>query len=283
MNVINKYILAFIIQFLMTEITNFMRNIRSLSVLFFCTAFVIAACGKREVLPPIDLDTEAAAQYAYFPLKIGQSHIYQVDSVTYDFANGGISRRATTTFAKEVITDTLRDNTGALRYVIERYERADAALPWVLVAAETAQNTDNQIIRTENNLRFLKLIFPMDRRSEWDGNRWIDPDREIAIADERMRPFANWRYEVDSIDIKSKIGKFSFDSTLVITEVDETNVVEQRFSRAWYAKGIGLVRREQRILDSQYCNKTPAPADCATKPWTEKAERGYILTQTLME
>jgi hypothetical protein len=42
------------------------------------------------------------------------------------------------------------------------------------------------------------------------------------------------------------------------------------------------VKREQWILDSQYCNQTPAPADCATRPWELKAEKGYILRQVVL-
>lgn len=258
-----------------------MRN-SGLSVLLFC-GLLLADCGQRETLPPVDVDSEAKVQYAYFPLYIGQYQVYQIDSVVYDFAPAGTSKRASITFAKEIVTDSLLDNTGTLRYTVERYERANATQPWQLTSIETAQRTSDQAIRTENNLRFLKLIFPMDRRSEWDGNRWIDPDREISIADERMRPFSNWRYEVDSIDVPAKVGPFSYDSTLFITEVDENNVVELRLSRVRYAKGKGLVWREQRILDSQYCNRTPPPTDCATKPWEEKAERGYTLTQTMIE
>jgi hypothetical protein len=63
--------------------------------------------------------------------------------------------------------------------------------------------------------------------------------------------------------------------------VDETNAIERRLSRVKYAKHIGVVYRELWILDSQYCNQIPAPADCLTKPWVEKAEKGYILRQVI--
>jgi hypothetical protein len=98
-----------------------------------------------------------------------------------------------------------------------------------------------------------------------------------------MRPFVNWRYEVDSIDVPARVGIFRFDSTLLVTEVDEQSVVEWRSSQVRYAKNVGVVWREQFILDSQYCNRVPPPADCATRPWLEKAERGYVLRQVLTE
>jgi hypothetical protein len=122
----------------------------------------------------------------------------------------------------------------------------------------------------------------MGRRSEWNGNLWINTELEVSIKGDRIRPFVNWNYEVDSIDIQRQVGEFTFDSTLVITEVDENNIIERRLSRAIYAKHVGLVFKEQWILDSQYCNQTPPPVDCETKPWLEKAERGYLYRQTVI-
>ncbi len=245
-------------------------------------AMAFWACGDR-VTANLDL-TDPLAQHAYFPLETGRWVEYQVDSVVYDFApGGGTLRDSSTTFVRELVGDTLTDNTGALAYQIERYESPTPDGPWVFRVVETAALNTNQAIRTEQNLRFLKLVFPMDRRSEWDGNLWIDADREIEIAGERMRPFVNWLYEVDTIDKPDIIGPFSFDSVLTITEVDQNNAIELRISRAKYARGIGLVWREQWILDSQYCNEEPTPADCLTRPWIDKAERGYVLKQVIID
>lgn len=238
------------------------------------------ACKDRETET---FDSGAAQQYAYFPLQIGKYIDYQVDSVVYDFgAGGGTTLDSSTTFVRELIADTLRDQNGQLLYTIERYERDSLQAPWTLRSIGTAARTGSQAIRTENNLRFLKLIFPMDRRSEWDGNTWIDVNREIEIAGERMRPFSNWLYEVDSIDVQAQVGVFPFDSTLLITEADDNNIIERRLSRVRYAKNVGLVWREQWILDSQYCNQSIPPPDCETRPWELKAERGYILRQTVL-
>ncbi len=249
---------------------------------FCCLALLLlAACGERTIAPP--RESQAEEQYAYFPLEIGKFVVYQVDSVVYDFApGGGIARDSSRTFVREWVADTLRDLTGQLLYTVERYERSSTDQPWELRSIGTATRSADQAIRTENNLRFLKLVFLMDRRSEWDGNIWIDVNREIEIAGERMRPFTNWQYEVDTIDRPALVGQFAFDSTLIITEADDNNVIERRYSRARYAKHVGLVWREQWILDSQYCNSNPPPADCATRPWEQKAERGYILRQVVL-
>lgn len=248
------------------------------AVLSLWAVFHLVACGDRVIEPP-DNDL-AESQYAYFPLRIGKYAEYRVDSVVFDFApGGGTVRDSSTTLVREVVADTLRDLTGQLVYTVERYQRSSANQPWSLHSIGTAVRTPTQAIRTEQNLRYLNMIFPMTRRSEWDGTVWIDREREIEIAGERMRPFSNWHYEVDSLDRPAAVGAFAFDSTLLITEADDNNVIERRFSRVRYAKQVGMVWREQWILDSQYCNQNPPPTDCATRPWEQKAERGYILRQ----
>lgn len=255
-------------------------RLRHLYIWMGLPAILFLACKDRETGT---YDSGAAEQYAYFPLKIGKYVDYQVDSIVYDFGAGGNTvLDSSSTFVRELVADTLRDQNGQLFYTIERYERNAADVPWELKKIETAARTGSQAIRTENNLRFLKLIFPMDRRSEWDGNTWIDVNREIGIAGERMRPFTNWFYEVDSIDVQANVGAFSFDSTLLVTEADDNNIIERRLSRVRYAKNVGVVWREQWILDSQYCNQSIPPPDCETRPWEIKAERGYILRQTVL-
>lgn len=241
----------------------------------------IFQCSDRKTA---DYVLDPAQQYAYFPLKIGKYVDYTVDSIVYDFSSSGsgTSKDSSRTWVREMITDTLRDNTGALVYVVERAEKTQFSDNWQIKYINTASLNNAQAVRTEDNLRFLKLVFPMDRRTTWNGNYWIDPTREIAIAGERMRPFNNWNYTVDSIDVAKNIGTFAFDSVLVVTEVNANTTFERRLSRAHYAKHVGLVQREQWILDSQYCNQSPAPTDCTTKPWQDKAERGYILKQTLV-
>lgn len=250
------------------------------SLTFSLALAVLLICCKRETE---EYNLNIQEQQQYFPLVPQQSVIYQVDSIVYDFAaGGGQLRDSFTTFIKETVGDTFSDASGVLHRRIERYKKNNINQPWLFDRNWSATLTETQAIRTEDNLRFLRLVFPMDRRSEWNGNLWINTELEVSIKGDRIRPFVNWNYEVDSIDIKRQVGEFTFDSTLVITEVDENNIIERRLSRAIYAKHVGLVFKEQWILDSQYCNQTPPPVDCETKPWLEKAERGYLYRQTVI-
>lgn len=242
----------------------------------------LCAC-EDPFAPPEQPLVLAEAQHAYFPLRTGQWVEYQVDSILFDFGPTGQTVRDTVHLqVREEVTDTLHDDTGLLWYRIERSERLSDAAPWAFRRVWTAARTTTQAIRQEDNLRFLRLVFPLAPRTRWDGNRWIDPTLEIEVAGERLRPFGNWTYRADAVDVTAQIGSFRFDSVLVVTEVDYANAIERRLSRAWYARNIGLVQREQWILDSQYCNQTPPPADCLTRPWELKGQKGYILRQLIL-
>jgi len=248
--------------------------------LIVLSGITLLTCTQRTVVEP---ESFIAEQYAYFPMRIGQFKAYQTDSIVFDFSPDGSTRLdSTRTYVKELVTDTFRDNSGTLTYTIQWFERKNEQAPWIIKQTNAAIRTSSQAIYSESNLRFLKLVFPLDMRTEWNGNLWIDQNREIEIAGERLRPFSNWGYEVDSFDVPAVVGQFAFDSTLLITEADDQNILERRFSKVRYAKNIGLVWREQWILDTQYCNQIPFPADCETLPWDQKAEKGYILRQTLI-
>ena len=251
------------------------------TILTLALGIFFGACSKQSDQQFIPINP--ADQHAYYPLSVGKYVEYTVDSVLYDFAlTGGTSRDSIRTWVREEITDTFTDNLGQPLFRIERFERKSDTSPWQLKQVLAAGQSNTQAIRTENNLRFLKLVFPFYRNTKWDGNLWIDPYLEIEVAGERIRPFTNWQYKIDAMDIPAQIGTFAFDSVLVVNEVDQTNAIERRLSRSTYAKHIGLVSREQWILDSQYCNQIPPPTDCQTKPWTEKAETGYILRQVII-
>ena len=239
----------------------------------FC--LVLAACERKtEVFNP----PGGAAQQAWFPLEIGQATEFVVDSVVFDFGLRDSSR----TFVREVVADTFRDNTGRLAFKIERFERESPAAAWQIRHVWSTSRTASEATRTEGNLRFRPLVFPLDARTGWDGHVFLDKNLEIEVAGERLRPFGGWFFEVDSVGVPGTVGGFAFDSLLVVTEVDSDNLFERRFSRAKYARNVGLVWREQWILDSQYCNQNPPPADCATRNWAEKAEKGFIVRQEIV-
>lgn len=213
--------------------------------------------------------------YDYFPLEVGKYIIYDVDSTVYD-PTGDTSVYSSKTIVKEVVTDTLRDNAGNLLYKLERFERSAGTLPWQVKKVFTASVQGDQAIVKEDNLRFIKLTFPVRKNESWNGNVFFDPSLVVTVAGESLEMFKSWSYKVENTGTAVTIGDFDFENVTTVREADSENLIELRVSRSQYARGIGLVYRELWILDTQCIE------DCQGKTWEEKAEKGFIVKQTII-
>ncbi|MBI1223670.1 MAG: hypothetical protein GC192_00410 [Bacteroidetes bacterium] len=246
-----------------------MKNLRFPLTLTLFAALTVMACKKTKD----DYSTELGLEY--FPLEIGKFMEYEVDSTIFD-PNGDTSVFYSRTFVKEEIIDTLSDNNGNVLYKIEHFERTADTLPWVIKKVLSVSIQENQAIRTEDNLRFIKLTFPVKKNANWDGNIHFDEGLIVTVAGETLEMFKGWKYRIRQVDEPLSIGNFQFDETATVEEADNENLIELRKSSAIYAKGIGLVYRELWILDTQCID------NCIGQTWEEKAEKGFILKQTIL-
>lgn len=216
--------------------------------------------------------------YDYYPLEIGKYIVYRMDSVVYTQNEASqIHRDTTSSYLKEVIVDTLRDNENKLLYRIERYYRNDTNTSWDIYDVVTEGLYPNQAIRTEDNRRFVKLAFPLDESTIWDGNQFFNETDTVFVKDQSLVMFDGWNeYYVDNIDQQEIIGDYIFDSVATIVNAISTdNLIQYRTAFEKYAKNIGLVYREVKILDTQTIDQL--------SPWEEKAEKGFILRQTIID
>ena len=244
--------------------------------LLFLSFLVLAIFACKKTPDNYQLPEEG---FEYYPLEIGKYHIYEVDSVIFDPQSGGTLVRENKIFIKEEIIDTLRDNEDKLAYKIERFERASDTLPWQISSVFTAalHEENRQALRTEDNFRFIKMIFPVQNFKNWDGNVHFDEQATIQVEGETLQMFKAWAYRMDNVGAPDTLGVFNFDETLNINQADSENAIELRIAFEKYAKGIGLYYRELWILDTQCIE------DCVGQIWEEKAEKGFILKQKLIE
>jgi hypothetical protein len=211
----------------------------------------------------------------YFPLEVGKYVWYEVDSTIFDPAGDTISVRHSKTFVKEEVVDTLTDNLGNLLFRVERYERAADSLPWVVKKVFSQSLQGSQAIRTEDNLRFVKMTFPLRKSERWDGNIHFPDDLIITVEGETLEMFKGWSYKVLGVDEPFAEGDLHFDEALTVEEANSENLIELRQAKSVYARGIGLVYRELWILDTQCIEP------CTGQTWEQKAEKGFILKQRM--
>lgn len=244
----------------------FMKNfLISLSSLLL-GILIFSSCGSEiENYNPSNSSTE------YFPLEIGNTWIYQVDSIIYD--KKGTQIDTVYHIVKETITESFEDSEGITNFVVERFNKIGNN--WVISDIWSALKNGNQAIRNEDNLRFIKLVFPISENKFWDGNAFIDSDNVIVkIAGESIKLYERWSYNYKSVNMFEKIGDNEYDNVTTVEQVDTENSINKRYSLEKYAKGIGLVYKKMIILNTQNNDENI--------PWESKAEEGFILEQTLL-
>jgi hypothetical protein len=239
-----------------------------LSITAVFAVFFLISCGSNsvETLPNRGKD--------YFPLTIGNTVLFDLDSVIYDPLPGGISIDTYRWQAREVMSDTVRSKTGELGYVIDRSIKLKASADWTPRETFSAALTDTYALLSENNLTYIKFPTYFDVGTNWDGNLYNDVGTRLEVAGEILEPFSKrWTFEVLSYGKAEKIGTKDYPDVLTVqAQSDPKILTEKRYSLEKYAKGIGLVYREIKILDTQKLD----PAI----PWEKKAQKGFILKLT---
>ncbi len=231
----------------------------------------IYSCGEDKNEAPIVIDYA----YDYYPLQVGKYRVFQMDSIVFDTIAGKTRSDSVRTYLREEILDTFVNNKGATVYRIERMERKKQTDVWTFRDVVTAEKEKTKGIRTENNFRLIKMLFPPKTRTFWYSTQYIDPNVEIKVGKKEIEIFKNWESEVIAVGSTATVLNKKFDKVLVINQANDENALELRRVTEKYAAGIGLVSNEMEILDTQ------AAGNSAT--WRKKAQKGFILRQYLIE
>lgn len=221
--------------------------------------------------------------YDYFPLEVGKFRIYQVDSIIYDPILGGTQIDTFSSQIREVIAEAFTDNTGEVVYRVERYRRPDAQASWTPDKVIVLSKDKTRAFWMEDNLRFIKMVFPVAVGKQWDGHVFFNPNIIVPVAGESIELFKDWSYEITAVGERYEGNGLEFPDVAEVSLADNENLIELRRATEKYAKGIGLVYREWYILDTQCkvcCNGEFGP--CEALAWGEKAEKGFILKQSLL-
>lgn len=199
-------------------------------VLFYFASLLIAFSCKKEIVEVTSLS------YNYFPTEKGRFVIYDVDSIFHaETDNNNDDSVYTYHFqVKEKVDSSYLDLEGRTNQVLLRYKRNDASQPWELRTVWTQFISSTGAYRTEDNIRFHKLSFPINSSTTWDGND------SNTLGEEQ--------YYYDYFHESASINGVSFDSTLSVIQIDENNYVEKIFGNEKYAVGVGLIYKERDDL-----------------------------------
>jgi hypothetical protein len=240
-----------------------------LSITAIFAVFFLISCASKsetETLPNRGKD--------YYPLSIGNTALFSLDSVIYDPLPTGIQIDTYRWQAREILRDTLRSKTGELGYVVDRSIKTISSADWVPRETFNATLTADYALLAENNLLYIKFPTYFEVGTNWDGNLFNDVNTRLEVAGEILEPFSKkWTFEVVSYGKAEKIGTKDYSDVLTVqAQSDPKILTEKRYSLEKYAKGIGLVYREIKILDTQKLDATIA--------WEKKAQKGFIVKMT---
>lgn len=225
----------------------------------FIALFYITGCDKKEEL-------DVNYHYDYFPLQVGHYVAYQVDSVTYNYDLVNYKRDTATFQVKELVADTFYDNLNQLNYRVELYRRADSTQPWVIWKVWSALSTITNAQKNEDEIRFVKLVFPPAENKEWNGNLYVPKTEPYKL-------FENWEYTYTQVHKPYTAGSLSFDSTVTVEAVDFETVIEKRLRKEVYAKNVGMVFQQWEALKKQN----------VSKDWITGPETGFRITMRAIE
>ncbi|HVD97052.1 MAG TPA: hypothetical protein VNB90_02535 [Cytophagaceae bacterium] len=201
-------------------------------------ALLFFAC-KKEDNPSAD-----ELGYSYYPINVG-------DYSTFDVVDSSFQGVGNTIVTKYQIKEELHDPitvSEETRYEIYRYYKNDGN-DWndYPDSVWTVFNPGNRILRVQNNVRFVKLVFPFQVNKQWDGNisDTINDPLNYYTMTEVRRPF--------------KYDNTNYPQTVSVVEQKDSSGVSSNYTVAVYAKDYGLVYYEVRNYRYQQINGTLVP------------------------
>jgi hypothetical protein len=234
----------------------------------FALMFLAVSCGDSVIEEP----DESLYGYGYFPVEVGYTWEYQVDSVL--IFQGGDNNIISSSFIQEKVSELISENNDERKFKLERSHRNGGNEAWVLQDVWQVSIDNDKATKTEENLKFIKLVFPAVKGEKWDGNAFFDSDKEISVGANNMSVFQDWNYKIEEAGVSRTINDVIYSSALNVSHIDQESLISKRFSEEFYADGIGLVERNMEIFDTQKSD--------TSVPWLERAEEGFQLSQKLI-
>jgi len=221
---------------------------------------ILSACQKTS-------QSKLQAAYDYFPDSIGYWIDYRVDSIFIDQLAG--IRDTFSYYLREEIGETFLDNDNRSAQKIYRFKKDSVNHQWRLADVWHFNKMVKSVERVEENLRFVKLIFPITASQTWAGNNYVLKENTNAF-------YQDWQYRYLDIHAALSIDSLNFDSTITVDQQDLLTDHFWYYGREIYAYKVGLVYKE-------LINLTSDEALLLEDSWRLNAQKGMILTYKVVD
>lgn len=213
-------------------------------VFFLLLSLTIISC-KRKVIPPgeIELGKE------YYPINSGHFIEYDVDSMRYN--NFSLDTEYVHLEFRDEIGDEFIDNEGRPSQFVKRFIRYSDTMAWYEHMTYYTTLTNYRLEVVENNLRFVKLVFPVKANTVWDGNVYLPAS---ATSLDEIKWYLDWDYKYKNINQEFDNGIIKFPNSMTVEASigpkgtglinDSTSTINYSEFTAYkevYTKNVGMV------------------------------------------
>jgi hypothetical protein len=190
---------------------------------------LLTSCTKENEEYTVTSDTN------YHPSLSGSYIIYDVIEINIDEPSNVFD---TINYQlKELIGDKYYDETGAESFMLRRYKRYTENDTWSISDIWSFQLSENKFFQTEENIKYVKIHFPLSINKTWDGNSF----NTLSSLD----------YEITAIDKNLNINSLAFDSCLTVTHELDSSLIHKNFCIEQFARNTGLIYKEETHINSQ--------------------------------
>ena len=173
--------------------------------------------------------------HEYYPIEVGHWIIYDVDAVVYDDFTGEVD----TSYyqIKEVFESSFTDDSGNESIRLERYIRDNPDENWQIKNVWTSRRLPSRVEKVEENIRYIKLVFPPKVNKTWDGNAYNTK--------------AEQTYRITRSHETLNINGLQLDSVVSVVQADFETLISKEYKVEKFAKNIGLVYKEYVDLKTE--------------------------------
>ncbi|GAB4334886.1 MAG: hypothetical protein OHK0038_12330 [Flammeovirgaceae bacterium] len=196
---------------------------------------------------------------AYYPLKKGAYAIYEVKKISYNDLG---TNDTVQYFLKELVKETIINLTNDTTYLLERYKKDKLELKWEIDSVWSVRKDQNRIIKQEQNIPFIKIVFPEKEGISWNGNALNSLLANEYVIQDFEKPFV--------------INNVKFTNALTVQQSNKNSIVNSDIRKEVYAKDIGLIYKYSFVVN--YVNDPSDP-----RYNTNYAISGFFLEEKFVE
>lgn len=201
---------------------------------------LLSAC-ETEILEPQD----NRLGVSYYPLELGNFAVYRVEDIRYTLAAGPDTSRY---FLREWVTDSFPGQGGETVYRLERFTRHTAEQAWLPDSVWTLRKDNRRLVVVENNVPYVRLVFPFRQGLSWDGHALnARPPQIYELSSTDTALSAQLQGPLDSL--------LSGPTLTVMQQISQDTLITAVRDYEVYADQVGLYYRQRLRLE--YCADSP--------------------------